>query len=342
MGLGAGLAASACVGWRDVPRVAAVQGPSLAHEALVTRLAFGSCFDQNKPAPIWDAIAERRPEIFLMIGDNVYADAEEVGVLARAYEGLRDSDGYRRMREATPVLATWDDHDYGRNDAGAEYPLKDASKQIMLDFFGEPDDSPRRQRPGVHAAYLVGPPGRRIQIIMLDTRYFRSEVFPLGRRGSYRPNDEPDATILGAAQWRWLEAQLEIPAELRIVASSIQVLSDEHPYERWGNFPRERARLLDTLGRAAGTIVVSGDRHRGELSRAGAGGGLHDLTSSSLNRPLQGHDDNELRVGEEVVVSNFGMVEIDWDRRIAGLSLVDEVGRARVRHEVSWDDDGIL
>ena len=57
------------------------------------------------------------------------------------------------MQKATRVLATWDDHDYGENDAGSEYPLKETSKQIFLDFFGVAKDSPRRERDGVYVRY---------------------------------------------------------------------------------------------------------------------------------------------------------------------------------------------
>ena len=41
------------------------------------KIGFGSCLDQNKAMPIFDAIKEEKLDLFLMIGDNVYGDSEE-------------------------------------------------------------------------------------------------------------------------------------------------------------------------------------------------------------------------------------------------------------------------
>lgn len=306
-----------------------------------TRIAFGSCCDQRRPAPIWRAIVDRRPELFLFIGDNVYADAEDEAGLRAAYDALGRSPGYAELVASTPVLAVWDDHDYGRNDAGKEYPLRDASQRIMLDFFGEPADSARRGRPGVYLSTTMGPAGRRVQIVLLDTRYFRDALVPTEPGGArYRPNPDPTATVLGEAQWRWLEQCLREPAELRLVVSSIQVIADEHPFESWGLFPHERARLLAILGRTDGVIVLSGDRHRAELSRCEAQGlayPLLDLTSSSLNLPLRGTDPNRYRVGPLVESENFGWIEVDWERRRVVLELVGLDGVAAMTHAVELD-----
>ena len=98
----------------------------------------------------------------------------------------------------------WDDHDYGLNDAGAEFMGKDESKRQFLTFFGEPSGSPRWQRPGVYDAKIFGPPGKRVQVILLDGRYNRSPL-KKGKRGShpnypflepYLPNTDADATML--------------------------------------------------------------------------------------------------------------------------------------------------
>src|SRR5262245_53217116 len=175
--------------------------------------------------------------------------------------------GFQAIRRACPILATWDDHDLGANDAGSDYPRKEESQRIFLDFFGDAVDSPRRYRPGVYDARVFGPEGRRLQVILLDTRYFRTsplkrDVRTLMSQGPYIANKDPDATILGEDQWRWLAEQLKVPAEVRIIASSIQVVAEDHGWEKWMNFPRERERLF-TLIRdtgAQGVILLSGNR----------------------------------------------------------------------------------
>ena len=181
-----------------------------------------------------------------------------------------------------PVLATWDDHDYGLNDAGAEFPLKHVAQEAFLDF-SPPQPGPRgryraTRTPGIYHARTFGPVGRRVQVILLDTRFFRgpltrNEHRPRGR-GPYRPDPESASGMLGEAQWAWLDEQLRRPADLRVIASSIQVVADEHGWETWGNLPRERDRLVqliddtDAVGRGfcqrrpppAGVVARRADR----------------------------------------------------------------------------------
>jgi alkaline phosphatase D len=114
---------------------------------------------------------------------------------------------------------------------------------------------------GIYYSRIYGPAGKRVQIIMLDTRTFRSNLkpktadFPYHRK--YSPDADPAKTMLGAAQWAWLEAELRKPAEIRLLVSSVQVLADGHGKERWGNLPRERDRLLKLIEetKAKGVII---------------------------------------------------------------------------------------
>lgn len=284
----------------------------------VSRIAVGSCLQQRRPAPALAAMAAGNPDLVLLLGDNVYADTDDPVRMRTAYAELAANPDYRRLAAAAPILAVWDDHDYGANDAGAEWAFKHDAKRILLDFFGESPGSPRRQRDGVYEAWVFGPPGRRLQVILLDTRWYRS---PLRReRGGYVPVTDASATILGETQWAWLESQLAVPADVRIVGSSIQVLPDEHPFEKWANIPHERERLLRTLAAAEATavVVVSGDRHRGELSvlrgtGAGLRGILYELTASSLNAPIPATEPNRFRDGPLVGEANFGTIEIAWE-----------------------------
>jgi alkaline phosphatase D len=125
---------------------------------------------------------------------------------------------------------------------------------------------------------------------------------------------------------------------VRIVLSSIQVVAVDHQWERWGNFPAEQTRLLRTIraADAAGVIVVSGDRHSGEISRLPPGADalaypLYDLTASSINHPKHAavpEDPNRLRLGPWCRGVNFGTIEIDWDAAdpAVTIALRDEEG----------------
>jgi alkaline phosphatase D len=279
--------------------------------------------------------------LFIFLGDNIYADTEDMNVLRAEYEKLANQPGFKKLRATCPIVATWDDHDYGRDDAGGEYPMKDQSQQVFLDFFGAPADDPRRRRPGVYDARFFGPPGRRVQVILLDERYFRSPhkggykpgEIGEGLSGPYGPNVEPGATVLGEAQWKWLEEQLRQPADLRLLASSVQVISHEHGFEAWANFPAERERLLKLIREthAGRVVILSGDRHQADISRMpaddplGVGYPLYDVTSSSLNQKsgayaltrgkfLFKNEINSYRVGLVYFEENFGLITIDWDQ----------------------------
>ena len=289
------------------------------------RITFGSCCKQDKPQPIWDSIVATKPSLFLMIGDNIYGDSADIAVLKAKWDVLGAQPGFQKLKRTCPVLATWDDHDYGADDAGAEFPKKRESQQLFLDFFDEPAGTERRQREGVYTSYSYGPTARRVQVILLDTRYHRSPLKKSGLKkgdpgffGPYAENNDAGATILGETQWKWLAGELRKPAALRIVASSIQVLANEHQWEKWGNFPAERERLFKLIRdtRANGVILLSGDRHTAEINRdqQAVGYPLFDVTSSSLNAPGTPNksEPNKLRTGPLFSPENFGLISIDW------------------------------
>ncbi len=328
------------------------------------RIAFGSCAKQDKPQPIWDTIVDLKPQLFLFIGDNIYGDTEDMTLLKQKWDLLGAQPGYQKLKQQCPVLATWDDHDYGANDAGADYRKRRESQQLFQDFFDVPKDSPRRQREGVYHAEIYGPPGQRVQIVLLDARYFRS---PLktgfkpsepgeGYRGKYLPNDDPQATVLGDAQWKWLEEQLKLPAELRVLCCSYQFLPDEHGSESWGNFPLERRRMLKLIRdtNANGVVIISGDRHLAEGMKLAPGPQalrypLYEMTSSSLNAPSGNmtkagvrfaNEVNSYRVGLTYFDTNFGNIEIDWEQPspVVRMQVRDEAGGVVLQQRFRLDD----
>lgn len=315
-------------------------------ETLVSRIAFGSCADQNKPCPIWGTIANYRPDRLLLLGDNIYSDLVDSQLkpatperIASAYADLEKLPDFQKLRTQTKLLAIWDDHDYGNNDAGVEWQHKDIAAKMFHDFVRTPENSELRKQRGIYSSEIVGPPGKRVQFILLDTRYFRTELGKAGqplpgfRARPYVPSDSDTATMLGEAQWKWLEQELRKPAEVRFIASSIQVLSDDHPFEKWGNFPRERQKLFDVIRKteASGVILLSGDRHLGDISvdPEAVGYPLYDITASGLNQANSGWrrpEPNSLGVAQLAYGNHFGSIEIDW-------SLSDPLIKLQLRHE---------
>ncbi|MAW60423.1 MAG: hypothetical protein CMJ94_06270 [Planctomycetes bacterium] len=327
--------------------------------ASPTRIAFGSCFRQTKPAPIWQTIRETAPDALVLLGDNVYADSADPEVIAGAWQALAAHPEFAALRQQTQLLATWDDHDYGQDDGGGEFPARAASQRCFQDFLGLAPDDPRRQRAGVYHAEIHGEPGRRVQFILLDTRFHRSPQLrwqesdqqrPAGMPGPYASQHASEVTILGAEQWQWLEEQLRQPAEVRLICSSIQVLAEDHAWESWSRYPRERARLLRLLARtrAEGVLLFSGDRHHAELAclpspRCGMQPDypLWELTTSALNQPKAWQfEANRWRAGDAAFETNFGMLEIDWEAPAGPqleLRIHGETGKVLMRQAVALD-----
>lgn len=335
--------------WMTTALLALAMTQVASGEEPLTRIHFGSCVKQTEAMPIFQTIVQDRPEVFLMIGDNIYADTEDMDVMRDKYAKLNADPGFSLLRATSPILATWDDHDFGRNDAGEDYAKKRESQNIFSNFWGDPLSSPRRRRPGVYDSHILGPNGQRVQIILLDTRYFRGPLKKGERRtgGSYYPNEDPAVPMLGEAQWQWLENQLKQPAELRVIVSSIQFIAEAAGQETWSNLPAERRRMIRLIEktRAAGVVFLSGDRHWSDLSvqRENVPYPLYDLTSSSLNQP-HGRGtptQNQYREVEQTYHQvNFGVVQIDWNGAVTSLEMriQDLENQTRIQKQVTLSE----
>ena len=326
----------------------------------VTRIAFGSCAKQWEAQPIWNTVADAKPDLFLFIGDAIYGDwhgdrpfTPTRQSLTTDWSKLAAIPQFSAIRKQLPFMATWDNHDYGSHNGGADFELKEMTKEVFLDFFGEPKNSERRKTPGIYDAKTFGPAGRRVQIILLDTRWFRSpfkkdqrsaeQRKAIGKVGNYVGNTDNNTTILGETQWQWLAEQLRHPAELRLIVSSTQIIPDQKGMDEWGAFPHERLRLFELIRStgAEGVLLVSGNVHFAELSRLESGNrDFYELTSSGMthNDERYANAANPHRVKGPVVEHNFGLVEIDWDAKpspLIKLKAIGTDGDTGFEHEIS-------
>lgn len=336
----------------DIP---AMSSPRVDPATTLTRIAIGSCNHHGRSQDIWPVISGMNPQLFLAIGDNIYGDTgyqgeADLGSFIKAYRQQASHPEFKAFRAATPVLATWDDHDFGPNDSGGAFFGKEWSETLFEAFWDVPQEA--RDHRGVHHAMTSGPDGQRVQIIMLDTRFFRSDLLsqpyqeqrpPLG---GYLPNTSADAELLGAGQWQWLQDTLAEPADLRILVSSIQVLTDAHNFEKWGNMPREREKLYRMLSARedSGLVLVSGDRHSGAIYReapAALGENVWELTTSSLNLAFVRDDASERepdpkRTTGMITPENFGLIDIDWGKRELVLRVLSDTGEDFASQRVSF------
>ncbi len=332
----------------------ALRLPPLPDQA-VERIAFGSCAKHWQAQPIWASVLKQDPDLWLFLGDNIYADTDGKSAwqvsedqLNGEWARLADKPEFQAFRSKVPMLATWDNHDYGSHAGGAEFAGKHFSQQAFLRFFQEPEASPRWQQAGIYQSVMLGPEGRRVQIILLDTKFNRSvfrknpmpkeERLKLGRTGGYLPDEDPQKTMLGAEQWAWLETELKKAAYLRILCSSIQVIPDQKGMDEWGNFPLERARLLSLLKESGPSLILSGNVHFAEVSKDPESG-LVEFTSSGLTHinTLYGESPNPKRLGEAVLKEQAGLLRIDWEARQIDLQVIPVDGELIQLHRLSFD-----
>ncbi len=313
---------------------------SLANDTVLTRIAFGSCVNENRSMAFWDVIAAQKPQAFLLIGDNVYGDTRttnsaDIPTLTASYRKLSARQEFDRFRRSVPMMTTWDDHDLGANDAGGSFAFKEYAEDIYESYWGASDEV--KSRPGVYESRIVGPAGKRVQFIILDSRFFRSDLVAMPYRdpgpalGWYIPNTDPGATLLGDAQWQWLEQELAKPADLRFIVSSIQLITSAHNYESWANFPKDRDRFYGLLAAKGvnNAVLLTGDRHSGGFYKtdvAGVKAPLWEITSSSLNFAFGKGDDrarepDPARTGGLWGIPNFSVIDIDWAGKNVKFSL---------------------
>ena len=291
------------------------------------KIAFGSCLDQENPQPIWNSIYKEDIDSFVFLGDNVYGDIPS-GKLNKMREA------YKLQAKMIPswlfkknVEMIWDDHDFGENDGGTSYPLKQEAQKLYLDFWKIPNNDIRQQRDGIYTNKIIYIDNFIINLILLDTRYFRSDLKKTkGLKPVYLKNEELNATILGDKQWSWLMGVMKIKSDLTIVATSIQLLPTEHRFEKWSNFPSDHSKLKKLLkSQSRPILVISGDRHQGAIYNDE---NIYEITSSSLNKIISSifkrpKEVDKYMLGEMFAGENYGLITINTNKKIIDLEIKD-------------------
>ena len=287
-------------------------------------IAFGSCNNQNLPNLLCKEIAKNKPDLWVFEGDIIYCDTEDMNFMKKNYDQQKNNVDYKNFTKQIPMVETWDDHEFGENDGGADYPKKVESQQLFLNFYDVPFNDVRRKREGVYYSKEYTIDTSTIKIILLDTRYFRT---PLTRdvtlKKRYIPNKYGEGTMLGEDQWKWLQNELEnSDASYTIIASSIQFLSDQHGFECWGNMPHEYDKLINLLisTKTKNAIILSGDRHISEISKKEIkelNYPLIDFTSSGLTHSFTDFksETNPYRIGKVTPFKNFGVLKFDFKNK---------------------------
>jgi alkaline phosphatase D len=290
------------------------------------RIAFGSCarVQLYPEQPVFDAIAAMEPDLFLWLGDNIYADSDSETAFSAMYTRQRNVASLVPLLRSVPQLAIWDDHDFGYNDSDRRNPAKAMTHRLFNRWWANPAAG-LPDTPGVFFRHSFGP----VDIFMLDGRYYRDPP---------KAPDGPDKTMLGAAQKAWLKRELKASkAAFKILASGTGWSRAEQGGDSWAAYLHERDEILDFLRDEgiAGCFGISGDVHQGEancIPRSDQGGyDFYDLVSSGLAQYLSPkfidqHPEVRLRA-PWVRSANFGLLDFHFDPEPrVELSIRDVVG----------------
>ena len=277
-------------------------------------IIFGSCSNQNNKMIHWKTIIDYKPDLLILLGDNVYGDFnnESANQLKQAYKKLSENSNFQYIKNNIPIISIWDDHDYGINDGGRNWEYKNIAKKLFLDFFSVNSNDIRYKRDGIYNSNDILLFNKKIKIVSLDTRYFKDD-FILNQDRSlnkkYKIDYNKNKTILGKEQWKWLNNELKKEYDLLILLSSFQVLSTSHGWEKWNNIFYEREKLLKLLNKNRLSLILSGDRHLAGIYNYKH---IYEITASSFNqRTFNTIEKDNLRVGELVNKNNFGIIELD-------------------------------
>lgn len=320
-------------------------------KTAVTKIAFGSCGYQDEPQPVLTLAAGQKPAAFIFLGDNIYGDTDNMDTLRNKYTRWMAQPDFKRLDSSTKIFATWDDHDFGWNDAGTYYAFKKESKEIFMEFFKEPAGSERRKHEGIYKTEYLEQDDKKIQIILLDVRTFRNNLLPydtfvkLPREHyfytpDYKPHTSADSTLLGEEQWKWLGEELKKPADLRLICSGSQFSIEYNGYEAWANFPNEQKRMLELIKstRASGVLFLTGDVHYAEISRLEEPGlyPIYDVTASGITSTWDFATLNKNRIEGPVMDNHFGLLTIEWKSDpVIKMEIIDKYKNSRIEYTIN-------
>jgi alkaline phosphatase D len=295
----------------------------------------GSCSYFNEPvydrpgkpyggdSSIFETMAKENAAFMLWLGDAWYTREvdyySEWGLWYRAQRD-RSLPVLQNFLKSMPQFAIWDDHDYGPNDIGKNYILKDASRKVFTNYFCNPSYGENGQ--GIYSMISWGD----ADIFLTDSRWWRSAD---RMKDSVNGKPNPDKRMLGKQQMEWLKnSLLYSTAVFKIIALGSQVLNPVSPFDKLSNCPVEYDELMNFLKeyKISGVLFLTGDRHHSEIIKVEQQGlyPLYDITSSPLtsgtHKFFGPEKDNPYRVyalDEKQNYSKFSFSGKRGDRKLA-------------------------
>ena len=288
----------------------------LFNKNIKYRISFGSCNYQLNDQSFWEKIIHFNPNLWIFLGDNIYADKyidkidnlhktldkPSIDNMIKQYEILVSNISFRKFMfdQNIKKIGIWDDHDYLKNNADVleNQNYKIMSKKLFTTFLNIPENNQMMNREGIYTYYdLVDGTTHIIRFFLLDVRTFRTDV-----------------DILGTDQWRWLENNLKKSTALvNILCSGSNILTKISDFSSWykNGWAYNRLIKLLELYNIKNIIILSGDLHQGRLISKN---NMIEIVSSTLSSQIEMYDsETEFNIGNVIKVHNFGFIDINYE-----------------------------
>ena len=310
----------------------------IAYAQEVTLLGFGSCNEPNTGhTSILSALLRSTDSIegFIWLGDNVYLEPKDWKSYENVMEKYREVFGRTELRQfqnAVPQYAIWDDHDAGANNCDKRFKYLPATMRAFKDFwrpeyeFQHPDS--------YYGSYRIK---SDVELFFLDNRTFRTAI------KARKP------TVLGHDQLQWLEtAYRSSDARFKLILLGGQLVTPAAVFENMANYPEEQQRLIELFQKEKGIpVVLTGDRHHGEISRVPGTKVVLDVTASPLTAGAHPHhnEHNPYRTHLGTTDSqHFGILKLTSHpdgSSVVESWLINENGEVVFKHRETYDFEAI-
>lgn len=286
---------------------------------------------------ILNRMKDKNADFMLWMGDNVYLlwkDHKNYNNMFKRNMKMRSRfKKLNRFLANQPNVAGWDDHDFGPNNAGSDWHLKDTSLKIFKGFW--PNTYPENQ--ALYGNYF-------------KYSYYDADFFVTDNRYFKAPHADTAGSFLGETQILWLKQQLQTSqATFKFIVIGSQVISEKRFGEKYIDYDRERRDLLDFIAdnNIKGTMFLTGDMHFSELCKKDWNGyPMYDYTCSSLTSVplpvrLVGLNKNPLRIpGTKKLGHNFGRISISGEagNRICTLENFKRNGKRKWVYSINQNE----
>jgi alkaline phosphatase D len=321
------------------------------------KFIYGSCAYINEPAfdrpgkpygngtAIFRHMADSGADFMIWGGDSWYyreVDFDSISGLWYRAQHDRATPDFQKLLAAMPHYATWDDHDYGSNDANKSYEFKEETLKIFRSYWANPGYG-EADNPGVYHKFFQGDAA----FFVMDNRYYRDD-----------DHLEPAAALAmktqyGARQRDWLKQSLLAVQTLKqftfkFVVTGGQMLTDFGGWsETFAYYTAEREDLLKFIKDhgITGVVFLTGDVHFTELAREkiGATQWVYELTSSPFTSGVSPGAEAERKgdvhrvAGTQVVDQNYCTLALHGpkDARVLTITCIDKQGVTRWTHDIT-------